>query len=184
MGGDNLTRRERMLQLNAERHKTNTYDLSGEYGIGYTLNTNEEFYFDLEDYDLIKDYGWYKHTLKRKSGTEYYALEARILGKNKHIRMHQLLGCKGYDHIDRNTLNNRRSNLRPCSRSQNAMNTSVWINNTSGTKGVYYNKSNKKWFALIVVNYERKFLGYFHDKQDAIKARREAEKKYFGEFAT
>jgi hypothetical protein len=37
--------------------KYNTYDLSGEYGIGYTLK-GEEFYFDLEDYDLIKDYYW------------------------------------------------------------------------------------------------------------------------------
>ena len=37
--------------------KNNTYDLSGEYGIGYT-SKGEEFYFDLEDYDLIKDYCW------------------------------------------------------------------------------------------------------------------------------
>ena len=61
-----MTRKERMLQINAEKHKTNVYDLTGDFGVGYTLNTNEEFYFDLENYNLIKDYGWYKHTLKRK----------------------------------------------------------------------------------------------------------------------
>ena len=38
--------------------KYNKYDLSGEYGIGWTSNTNQEFYFDLEDYDKIKDYCW------------------------------------------------------------------------------------------------------------------------------
>lgn len=41
------------------KKKYNTYDLSGEYGIGYT-SKNEEFYFDLEDYDKIKDYYWYR----------------------------------------------------------------------------------------------------------------------------
>ena len=147
------------------------------------MNTNEEFYFDLENYNLIKDYGWYKHTLKRKNGTEYYALEARVPGEDRHIRMHQLFGCKGYDHINRNTLDNRISNLRPCTHSQNIMNTDLWANNTSGVRGVYYNKDYKKWFALITVNYKRKWLGYFEDKQDAINARREAEKKYCGEFA-
>lgn len=177
-----MTRKERMLELNAQKHKTNKYNLTGEFGIGYTLNTNEEFYFDLEDYDLIKDYGWYKHTIKRKSGTEYYALEARIPGEDKHIRMHQLLGCKGYDHIDRNTLNNKRSNLRLCNHSQNAMNTDIWINNTSGTRGVYYSKDNKKWFSMIVVDYDRKFLGYYDRKEDAIIARQEAERQYFGNF--
>lgn len=38
--------------------KFNTYDLTGEYGIGYTSNTNEPFYFDIEDYNKIKDYCW------------------------------------------------------------------------------------------------------------------------------
>ena len=43
----------------------NKYDLSGEYGIGWTHNTEHEFYFDLEDYDIIKYYCWYDLFLKR-----------------------------------------------------------------------------------------------------------------------
>ena len=38
--------------------KGNKYDLNREYGIGWTSNTNQEFYFDLEDYDKIKNYTW------------------------------------------------------------------------------------------------------------------------------
>ena len=45
--------RELLISKNKDRRKYNTYDLSGEYGIGWTSNTNKEFYFDLEDYDKI-----------------------------------------------------------------------------------------------------------------------------------
>ena len=41
--------------------KYNKYDLSSDYGIGWTSNTNEKFYFDLEDYDKIQDYCWSEH---------------------------------------------------------------------------------------------------------------------------
>ena len=47
--------------------KYNTYDLTGEYGIGWTSNTNEEFYFDLEDYDKIKEYCWARNKDTRLS---------------------------------------------------------------------------------------------------------------------
>ena len=45
---------ERLIEYNHTKKKYNTYDLSGDYGIGYT-SKDEEFYFDLEDYDKIKD---------------------------------------------------------------------------------------------------------------------------------
>ena len=51
-----------IVEASHKRKKYNTYDLSGDYGIGYTsnlnLNGNNEFYFDLEDYDKIKNYCW------------------------------------------------------------------------------------------------------------------------------
>ena len=53
--------------------KTNIYDYSKEYGVGYTINTNREFYFDWDDFDLIKDYCWYEQV--NKDG--YHSLEAR-----------------------------------------------------------------------------------------------------------
>lgn len=49
--------REQLVNRNKDGH-FNIYNLSGEYGIGWTSNTNKEFYFDLEDYDKIKDYCW------------------------------------------------------------------------------------------------------------------------------
>ena len=53
--------KENSFKQGKSAKKYNIYDLSGEYGIGYTLK-GEEFYFDLEDYDKIKDYCWYRTT--------------------------------------------------------------------------------------------------------------------------
>lgn len=82
--------------------KYNKYDLSGEYGIGFTSNTNKEFYFDLEDYDKIKEYCWYEHT-----GYAY----TQINEKDTHM-VWIIMGDKHYDHINRNRLDNRKCNLR------------------------------------------------------------------------
>jgi len=86
------------------------------------------------------------------------------------------------DHINRNRLDNRIENLRLVTPSQNLMNSGSYKNNTSGFKGVYWDKSKKEWRALIIVNGKRKHLGNFINKEDAIQAREEAEIKYFGDF--
>ena len=157
------------------RHKTNIYDLSGEYGIGLASNDNTEFYFDLEDYDKIKDYCW--STCEPVKG--YIRIETTI--NNKGINMAQLLiGKNDVDHIDRNPMNNRRSNLREATRSQQQMNRNKQSNNTSGYIGVYFDKRSNKWFSAIKINKKQKYLGAFIDKQDAIKERLKAELKYFG----
>ena len=52
------------------------------------------------------------------------------------------------------------------------------INNTSGNTGVYWNKIQKQWFARIYINKKMIHLGYYDKKSDAIKARKDAEKKY------
>ena len=157
--------------------KENKYDLSGEYGIGRTYNTNQEFYFDLEDYDLIKNYCWYEDI--DKNG--YHSLKAKSDGK--HIKMCWLFGCKGYDHIDRNPLNNQRNNLRPATYSQNSQNSSLRQNNTSGIIGVNWNKCLQKWMARININRKRVIIGSYINKEDAIIARLKAENKYYGKFS-
>ncbi len=159
--------------------KTNKYDLSGEYGIGWTSNTNEEFYFDLEDYDKIKDYCWRKYI--QPDGHCSLRTRDRITGKN--IMMHGLVFGKYCDHINRNTLDNRKKNLRQATYKENARNGSLAKNNTSGITGVTWNDRDGKWQARIGVDYKSVSLGYFLDKEDAIKARLKAEKEYFGEFA-
>jgi len=160
-------------------HKTNEYDLSGEYGIGWTTNTNKEFYFDLEDYEKIKDYCWIEHILSNG----FHKLEAFNPKTKKTISMHVLLGYKFYDHIDRNEFNNRSCNLRPATHQENSCNKSIQSNNTSGVSGVCFNSGHGKWIARIGVCGKRIYLGDFDNKKDAIRARLQAEIKYYGEFA-
>lgn len=159
--------------------KYNTYDLRGEYGIGWTSNTNNEFYFDLEDYELIKDYCWCESV----SSSGYHMLTATIRGTNKRVRFHHLLNCQKFDHINRNPLDNRKLNLRPCTVSQNGMNSKTPKNNTSGIIGVTFHKGKNKWRARINIDKQRQELGYFDNKDDAIKCRLAAEAKYYGKFA-
>ena len=171
---------ELLASRNKSNVKRNKYDLSGEYGVGWTTNTNREFYFDLEDYELIKDYCWFEH---KSNKDNYIALEAYDSDTGKTIRMHYLFGCKGWDHIDRDTFNNKRSNLRPASPTDNARNSTIGSNNSSGVIGVSWHTRDETWTARIGINKKNIHLGYFNSKTDAIKARLKAEKEYFGEFA-
>lgn len=159
--------------------KFNIYDVNGEYGVGWTLNTNVEFYFDLEDYDIIKKYCWHER-IDSKDG--YHALCSRD-ESGKIIRMSSLLGYKYHDHIDRNPLNNRRSNFRSATASENMCNRSLFKNNKSGVTGVWWNNKHEKWAAYIKKHNVQYHLGLFTNKDDAVRARLNAEVKYFGEFA-
>lgn len=87
------------------------------------------------------------------------------------------------DHEDTNKSNNRFSNLRPANQSQNMGNRGKQKNNTSGFKGVYYDKANDKWAATIMVNKRGIGLGRFATREEAATAYDEAAKKFFGEFA-
>lgn len=80
------------------------------------------------------------------------------------------------DHIDRCKTNNRLSNLRDVSASVNCKNQNIRRNNTSGTTGVVFHKRTSKWHAGIQDRGKKKFLGGFDRLEDAIAARRLAEK--------
>ena len=62
------------------------------------------------------------------------------------------------------------------------MNTKIKSSNTSGTKGVWWNAKREKWIAEIMIDNKKYYLGEFINKEEAIKTRKEAEIKYFGEF--
>lgn len=153
-------------------------DEYGEYYIGYTNNTQNKFYIDADDFDKIKNYCW-TECHQNHNGT--CTLKAYIDGNN--VRMHTFLGYEYYDHIDRNELNNRKYNLRKCTKKENNRNRSLPSNNTSGVIGVNWEKRRNRWRSRIVVDEKEIYLGYFLDKEDAIKTRLEAEKKYYCEFA-
>ena len=86
------------------------------------------------------------------------------------------------DHINGNRLDNRIKNLRLATHSQNQCNSGLNKLNKSGFKGVCWFQPTKQWKAYIRVQGKQHHLGYFTDKQDAIKARRIAEIKHHGEF--
>lgn len=78
---------------------------------------------------------------------------------------------------------NRKSNLRICSNSENNMNTQVRKNNKLKTTGVYLNKTSGNWYAQITKNNKCYHLGTFKSFEEAVKARKKAEKDFFGEYA-
>lgn len=90
---------------------------------------------------------------------------------------------KYLDHIDRNPSNNNPLNLRPATLSQNQGNRSLSKNNTSGIKGVSWNKKAQKWKAVLMMNGINTFLGYFEDIEVAKRVYEEASRSYFGEFS-
>ena len=162
--------------IKIKKKKYNQYDLSGEYGIGYT-SKREEFYFDLEDYDKIKDYCWYKNN-------EYILTTVN----NKTLWLHKIVLAQNdnryyIDHINHCKFDNRKCNLRIVTSSQNHFNSTLNSKNKSGYKGVVFDKARNQWRAYININYKQIYLGRYNSEDDAIKSRKEAEEKYFGEYS-
>lgn len=162
-----------LIEFNKNNKKTNKYILFDDYGVLWTSNTNEEVYFDIDDADEILKYCWHKEN----SGYPATTID------DKKVRLHTFLGFKWHDHSNRNKLDNRKKNFRPCDYSQNGTNKGLRNDNTSGVIGVYWFSRDKKWRAQININGKMKSLGNFVNKEDAIKARLIAESKYYKEFA-
>lgn len=154
--------------------KQNKYDLSGEYGIGYTSNTNEQFFFDLEDYNKIKNYCWCKtnngYIIAPKSDGDSIFLHRLVMNPQSDEFVDHIFHCK---------FDNRKSKLRIVNKSQNAMNSITPSNNTSGIKGVSFNKSSKKWIAYIKLNQKNINLGSYVKFEDAVNARKKCRKQIF-----
>ena len=86
------------------------------------------------------------------------------------------------DHMDMNKLNNRRSNLRICDRSENQRNHRLQANNTSGYKGVYFDKQANKWKAQIQHHGRNNHLGLFLTPEEAGHAYDTKARELFGEY--
>lgn len=87
------------------------------------------------------------------------------------------------DHINGNTLDNRRCNLRLCSHKENSRNQKLRKNNTSSYKGVFYNKKNNNYNAFCTVNGKREFIGCFKYAYNAALAYNNKAIELHGEFA-
>lgn len=96
------------------------------------------------------------------------------------VHYHGRWPAEQIDHINGNRADNRIENLREVSNIENSHNTGIRANNSTGIVGVQYHKRNGKrpWVAGIKVNYQQVYLGSFASQQDAIDARKRAEKEY------
>ena len=101
------------------------------------------------------------------------------------MRLHQLIynSEAAVDHINGDTLDNRKANLRAATRSQNQMNKRKYGNFSSNFKGVSWNKRTKKWVAYIKLNRKKTHLGYFRDEMKAAQAYDTAARELFKEYA-
>ena len=136
---------------------------------------------DNDDLEKCSKLTW--HYAKNKD-SKY--IQTRIKGKM--IKLHRYImninnSNLVVDHINRNPLDNRKSNLRICSYKENSFNKSIRVDNTSGIPGVSFHKTNKKWRAKIKYNNLTIHLGYFEDINEALINRRVAEEILFGEYS-
>lgn len=158
--------------------KYNRYDVYDDYIIMYTYN-DIAFIIDKDVLEKIQEYTWCE--------TRGYIVAAIRDGKGTIIRLSRyIMDCpddKLVDHINGNTLDNRKCNLRIVTRSQNNVNKVKKSSNKSGVTGVYWDKRDKKWCVEIGFDNNRIYLGRYADFEEAVKVRKEAEEKYFGEYS-
>lgn len=137
---------------------------------------------DSNVFELVKNYSW------KLNSNGYAYRNTWENGKAGTMYMHRFImnnpAGKVVDHINHNKLDNRMMNLRACEHKENIRNSKLSKNNTSGVSGVVWHKTQSSWQARIKVNYKTIFLGYFKKFDDAVAVRKDAEKKYFGEFTT
>jgi hypothetical protein len=146
----------------------------------------------IEGYSVLIDYEDSKRILARKwrlnhngHGQVYFSTG----GPKDSIRLHRfILGLskgdgKVVDHKNGNTLDNKKSNLRICSPSQNLQNMKTPKHNKSGLKGASWEKKSKKWGAWIQISGKTRWLGHYETPQEAHEAYCSAARKCFGEFA-
>jgi hypothetical protein len=125
-----------------------------------------------------------------KNNWIYARASIYIIGENgkkkiKPLRMHQfILGVDSgidVDHINHNTLDNRKSNLRIIPHELNTRNRKAKnSNNKSGYRNVFWDTRNEKWRVTICKNYKHIFIGLFDDVDEAGNAAEKAREEYFG----
>ena len=140
---------------------------------------------DKKDYITLSKMKWYATGSGGggvSRGQYHYAYT-----KGGKIQMHRLImGAKKgqiVDHKNGDTLDNRRKNLRICSKIQNVQNAKMPITNKSGYKGVCLKKGSNRWAVQIASKGKKIHIGYFGTPLEGAKAYNKAARKHHGEFA-
>ncbi len=141
---------------------------------------------DDEDFEYLNQFKW---QAKKTHSNNYYA--GRWLRLSKGIRIFITMQneiikpCKNFivDHVNNIGIDNRKINLRVCNNLENMRNKNIYKNNSSGFKGVSWDKKRKKYYSYIRHNNLMYNLGHYIDPKDAARAYNEAAIKYHGEFA-
>ncbi len=147
---------------------------------------------DDEDFEKVSQFKWFAIYNKK---TNAFSAGKKIRGldnKKRIIYMHQFImgsHLKGtnysVNHIDSNLLNNQKINLRVCNSSQRSANKTINSkNNTSGYKGVSFDKSRSKYIAVIQIKSKKLTIGRFHSLSEAALAYNKKAIEVFGEFAS
>lgn len=143
------------------------------------LNHGQHTIVDAEDFERLSKQKWWADWSK---GMQCFYARGWVDGRNEY--MHRVIvDCEGkdVDHINHNTLDNRKCNLRACTSSENLRNCKKYKNNSSGYKGVHFHRD--RWVARIQIDGKTKSLGSFKNIDDAVRAYAEGKNKYYGEFA-
>lgn len=141
---------------------------------------------DRADEALVSGFDW--HPMWDRHTRSFYAIATVREGNRRvPVRMHRLVVSANHhefvDHVNNDTLDNRRTNLRLCSRSQNQANQRESAGKTSQYKGVRWNRECQKWQAQIGVQGKRHHLGLFTDERSAAAAYDSAARNVFAEYA-
>lgn len=147
-------------------------------------NISGSFIIDTEDLERCRKYKWC--VMSKKSVRQFYIMNAKAGKLHAFILRYKTNSKMHIDHIDGNTMNNRKSNLQICTNQQNQLKKKMQSNNTSGYRGVtwYVNPGKtSRWMAQIYFNHKRHHIGYFDSKEEAALAYNEKAKEFFGDFA-
>lgn len=155
------------------------------------LTRGYEAKVDIADLPLVAGFMWAAMVTRRPDGgikkiyaTRNMPRSARPRGR---VFMHRaIIGAppeKEVDHADGDGLNNCRDNLRLATASQNAQNRKTPSNNTSGHKGVQWNRKIEKWVVRIKKDGRMKEIGAYLDKEEAAASYADVSRVLFGDFA-
>ena len=192
-----------IIENNKREYKTLGGARQGVYHLVNDVNTNEYILYedyaeivitsdkfgimktqiDLEDIEKCKEIVWNVNKCYHHKEDEFYVGTSNRDADLLHRYLKGSPKDMNVDHVDGNTFNNRKKNLRVCTPMGNGKNRKINRNNTSGYKGVTWDKTNNKWLVHMCVNYKKTTYGYFDNLEDAVNRRLEVEQEHYKDFS-